>query len=163
MTKSIRKLTDKSPAFFFFERLSWSSVFAGAFIAIAVQLLLSLLGLSIGFGSINPLEDAKPFSGLGTGALIWWIITMLISLFAAGGLVAGWFSNQIQKTDLILHGLITWRLLTFLNIYLVTSSVSKIAGGAGSVITKGLSMAGKGIESIAPEVLLHVNVKQYIQ
>lgn len=149
MIKSVHTLTEKSPMGFI-SRLSWSAVFAGVFIAIAIQLLLSLLGLSIGFGSINPVEDAKPFSGLGTGALIWWIVTMLISLFA-GGWVAGWFSNQVQKTDLILHGLITWCLLTFLNIYLVTSSVSKIVGGAGSVITKGLSMAGEGIKSVAPE------------
>ncbi|MET4140756.1 hypothetical protein [Pedobacter sp. UYP1] len=149
MIKSVHTLTDKSPLGFI-SRLSWSAVFAGVFIAIAIQLLLTLLGLSIGFGSINPVEDAKPFSGLGTGALIWWIVTMLISLFA-GGWVAGWFSNQVQKTDLILHGLITWCLLTFLNIYLVTSSVSKIVGGAGSVITKGLSMAGEGVKSVAPE------------
>lgn len=149
MIKSVHTLTEKSPMGFI-SRLSWSAVFAGVFIAIAIQLLLSLLGLSIGFGSINPVEDARPFSGLGTGALIWWIVTMLISLFA-GGWVAGWFSNQVQKTDLILHGLITWCLLTFLNIYLVTSSVSKIVGGAGSVITKGLSMAGEGVKSVAPE------------
>lgn len=133
----------------FISRLSWSAIFAGVFIAIAVQLLLSLLGLSIGFGSINPVESDKPFSGLGIGALIWWIVTMLVSLFT-GGWVAGWFSNQIQKTDLILHGLLTWCLLSFLNLYLITSSVGKIVGGAGSVITKGLSMAGEGVKAVAP-------------
>lgn len=131
-------------------RLSWSAIFAGVFIAVAAQLLLSLLGLSIGFGSINPVESDKPFSGLGTGALLWWIISMLISLFT-GGWVAGWFSNQVQKTDLILHGLLTWCLLSLLNLYLITSSVGKIVGGAGSVITKGLSVAGEGIKAVAPE------------
>ena len=72
MTKTIHTLSDKSPVGFI-SRLSWSAVFAGVFIALAVQLLLSLLGLSIGFGSINPVEEARPFSGLGTGALIWWV------------------------------------------------------------------------------------------
>ena len=33
----------------------------------------------------------------------------------------------------------------------MSSSVSKIVGGAGSVITKGLSMAGEGVKSVAPE------------
>ncbi|WP_052495987.1 hypothetical protein [Pedobacter lusitanus] len=149
MTKSIHALSDKSPVGFI-SRLSWSAVFAGVFIAVAVQLLLSLLGLSIGFGSINPVEDAKPFSGLGTGALIWWVITVLISLFA-GGWVAGWLSNQVQKTDLILHGLITWCLFTFLNIYVTALSVSKIAGGVGAVISKGFSIVGTGIKNAAPE------------
>ncbi|WP_293787104.1 hypothetical protein [uncultured Pedobacter sp.] len=138
------------PAIGFISRLSWGAIISGVLIAIAVQLLLSFLGLGIGFGSINPLEEAKPFSGLGTGALIWWIITMLISVFT-GGWVSGWFSNHIQRTDLILHGLLTWCLLTFLNMYLITSSVGKVIGGVGTVITKGFSLAGEGIKAAAPE------------
>lgn len=134
----------------FISRLSWSAIFAGVAIAIAAQLLLSLLGLSIGFGSINPVESEKPFSGLGTGALLWWVISMLISLFT-GGWVAGWFSNKVQKTDLVLHGLLTWCLLSLLNLYFITSTVGKIVGGAGSVITKGLSIAGEGIKAVAPQ------------
>lgn len=149
MEHKIRTTGDKS-VLGFINRLSWGGIIAGVFIAIAVQLLLSFLGLSIGFGSINPLDEAKPFSGLGMGALVWWIISMLISVFS-GGWVAGWFSNHIQKTDLVLHGLLTWCLLTFLNMYLITSSVGKIIGGAGSVITKGFSLAGEGIKSVAPE------------
>lgn len=149
MEHKIDTLRDKS-AFGFISRLSWSAVIAGVFIAIAIQLLLSFLGLGIGFGSINPLDEAKPFSGLGTGALVWWIVTMLISVFT-GGWVAGWFSNHVQKTDLILHGLLTWCMLTFLNMYLITSSVGKIVGGVGTVITKGFSLAGEGIKAVAPE------------
>ncbi|WP_157255419.1 hypothetical protein [Pedobacter sp. Leaf216] len=149
MEQNIDHIRNK-PALGFLTRLSWSAIIAGVFIAIAVQLLLSFLGLGIGFGSINPLDEAKPFSGLGTGALIWWIVTMLISIFT-GGWTAGWFSNHIQKTDLVLHGLLTWCLLTFLNIYLITSSVGKIVGGVGSVITKGFSLAGEGIKAAAPE------------
>ncbi|MFW0718579.1 hypothetical protein [Pedobacter sp. N23S346] len=149
MLHTTQTLNDKS-AIGFISRLSWSAIIAGVFIAIAVQLLLSFLGLGIGFGSIDPVEETKPFSGLGTGALIWWIVTMLISVFT-GGWVAGWFSNHVQKTDLILHGLLTWCLLTFLNLYLITSSVGKVVGGVGSVITKGFSAAGAGIKSVAPE------------
>lgn len=149
MERKVDTLTDKS-AIGFISRLSWGAVISGVFIAIAAQLLLSFLGLGIGFGSINPLDEAKPFSGLGNGALIWWIITMLISVFT-GGWVAGWFSNHMQKTDLILHGLLTWCLLIFLNMYLITSSVGKLVGGVGTVITKGFSLAGEGIKAAAPE------------
>jgi len=149
MTQRIHTVSDKTVTGFI-SRLSWGAIFAGLLIAISVQLLLSFLGLGIGMGSIDPMQEAKPFSGLGTGALIWWIITMLISLFA-GGWVAGWFSNHIQKTDLVLHGLLTWCLLTFLNLYLITSSVGKVVGGVGSVIAKGFSVAGQGIKAAAPE------------
>ncbi|QNK63109.1 hypothetical protein H7F33_00865 [Pedobacter sp. PAMC26386] len=149
MIKSVQTIPVQSPLGFM-NRLSWTAVFAGVFIAIAVQLLLSLLGLSIGFGSINPVEDSTPFSGLGTGTIIWLIISLLISLFS-GGWVAGWLSNQIQKTDIVLHGLIVWCLFTFLNIYVTALSVGNIVSGVGSVIGKGFSIAGAGIKNIAPE------------
>ncbi|MFC4212368.1 hypothetical protein ACFOWA_14310 [Pedobacter lithocola] len=149
MEHKIHTVSDKS-TIGFISRISWSAIISGVFIAIAVQLLLSFLGLGIGFSSINPLDEAKPFSGLGAGALIWWIVTMLISVFT-GGWVAGWFSNHIQKIDLILHGMLTWCLLTFLNMYLITSSVGKVVGGVGTVITKGFSIAGDGIKAAAPE------------
>ncbi|WP_316739184.1 hypothetical protein [Pedobacter aquatilis] len=149
MEHKIQTAGDKS-VLGFISRLSWGAIIAGVLIAIAVQLLLSFLGLGIGFGSINPLDEAKPFSGLGMGALVWWIVSMLISVFS-GGWVAGWFSSHVQRTDLVLHGLLTWCLLTFLNMYLITSSVGKIIGGAGSVITKGFSLAGEGIKAVAPE------------
>lgn len=149
MKQTIKTANDQS-VIGVINRLSWTSIFAGVIIAIAVQLLLNLLGLAIGLGSINPLEEAKPFKGLGTGALIWWIVTMLISLFC-GGWVAGWFSNQINKIDLSLHGAITWCLLIILNLYIITSSVGKIVGGVGAVVNKGLDVAGEGVKAVAPK------------
>jgi hypothetical protein len=91
----------------FFKKISWGSIIAGFIVAIVIQLLLSILGLGIGVGSINPMEESHPFQGLGTGTLIWWIITMLISLFI-GGWVAGRQSNLPEKTDRIRHGILMW-------------------------------------------------------
>lgn len=148
--KQTIKTTNDSPFMEFINRLSWTAIFAGAIIAIAIQLLLNLLGLAIGLGSINPLEESQPFKGLGTGALIWWVVSILISLFS-GGWVAGWFSNQLNKTDLALHGILTWCLITILNLYIITSSVGKILGGVGSVINKGADITSQGVKAIAPQ------------
>ena len=40
-------------------RISWGAVFAGALVALVVQLALSLLGLGIGMGTVDPLEEAN--------------------------------------------------------------------------------------------------------
>ncbi|MGH7231593.1 MAG: hypothetical protein ACREJU_09580, partial [Nitrospiraceae bacterium] len=49
-------------------RIKWSAVFAGLVVGIAVQMVLTLLGLAIGAWSID-LRDAQPAGGIpmGTG------------------------------------------------------------------------------------------------
>jgi ElaB/YqjD/DUF883 family membrane-anchored ribosome-binding protein len=135
----------------FFKKISWGSIIAGFIVAIVIQLLLSILGLGIGVGSINPMEESHPFQGLGTGTLIWWIITMLISLFI-GGWVAGRQSNLPEKTDRILHGILMWCIFTLFSVYFFTSAIGSIIGGVGSIVGKTLSVAGNGIAAVAPSI-----------
>ena len=61
------------------KRISWGAIFAGTVLAIVLQLALSLLGLGIGLGTIDPLTEQNPMSGIGTGAAIWWIVTMSLA------------------------------------------------------------------------------------
>ena len=37
-----------------FARISWGSIFAGAIIAMATQLVLTLIGMAIGLATVNP-------------------------------------------------------------------------------------------------------------
>ena len=55
-----------------FARISWGSIFAGAIIALATQLVLTLVGMAIGLAAVNPATGGTP-SGttLGLGATIW--------------------------------------------------------------------------------------------
>lgn len=135
----------------YLKRLSWGAVFAGVVVAIIVQLLFSLLGVGIGFVSFTPTTDGQPFSGFGTGAMIWWIITILISLFA-GGWVSGWLATTNHKVDRMIHGVLTWSIFSLFSLYVVTTSVGAVVGGIGSVIGKGLSAAGSAIKEGAPQL-----------
>lgn len=40
-----------------FKRISWGAVFAGLVVALVVQFILSLLGIGIGFGAMDPLQE----------------------------------------------------------------------------------------------------------
>ncbi|MGE5499348.1 MAG: YrzE family protein [Syntrophothermus sp.] len=135
----------------FLKRISWGAVFAGVLIALVVQLILSLLGLGIGFGSIEPKTESNPFAGLATGALVWWVVSMLISLFV-GGLTAGRLAGVPRSFDGVLHGLLSFSMFTLISFYLLTTAVGGIISGVGSIVGETLSLAGKGVSAAAPEV-----------
>jgi hypothetical protein len=88
------------------KRISWGAVFAGAVLALVIQLSLSLLGLGVGLGTIDPLQEQNPMSGIGIGAGIWWLVSSLASIYI-GATVAGRLAGMPRRTDGLLHGLLT--------------------------------------------------------
>lgn len=135
-----------------FRRIRWGAIFAGALIAVAVSFALNLLGLGIGLGSINPTTEARPFSGLGTGTLIWYIIANLIALFA-GGYVAGRMSGFPKKSTAGLHGLLSWALFTFLSLFILNSAVGKLFNVVGSTLSTVGNAAGSVVQTVVPDSL----------
>ncbi len=81
---------------------------------------------------------------------------VLLTITAAGGLLmAGMrFTGRPRPPDWLamLHGLLAWGLVTMLTFYLITTSIGSLISGATGVVGKGLSMAGQGIASVAPQV-----------
>lgn len=131
----------------FYRRISWGAIIAGTLIALVTMLLLNLLGIGIGLGSINPVEEANPFSGLGTGAIIWWVVSNLIAIFA-GAYVAGKLAGVPLGSTSMIHGILSWCLYTLVSFYILTTAVGSIISGVGSVVSSTLSAAGSGIEAL---------------
>ena len=135
-----------------FRKVSWGAVFAGMVIAVVVQLVLSLLGAGIGLSTVDPLRYNTPdASTFGMGAGIWWVISSVIALFA-GGWVAGHLSGSPDKTDAVLHGLLTWGVAAIVTVYLLASIVGTVVKGGASVVGKAASVAGSGIGAAAGPV-----------
>jgi DNA-binding transcriptional regulator YdaS (Cro superfamily) len=132
-------------------RISWAAVLAGVTVALVSQLLLGVLGVAIGASTIDPLQEANPTAGLGTGAGIWFALSGLISLFA-GGWTAGRLAGIPCITDSTLHGVLTWGLSTLLTFYLLTTSVGALIGGTARVLGQGASLVGQGVAAGAPQV-----------
>ncbi|MCF2447603.1 hypothetical protein L0657_26850 [Dyadobacter sp. CY345] len=133
----------------YLKRISWSAIFAGVLVAIVTQMLLSLLGFGIGLGTIDAIEEKNPAAGLGIGSAIWYIISSLISLFA-GSWVAGRLASAPRLFDGILHGVLTWCLVTLLTIYFLTTTIGSIIGGTGRLVGGLVKTAGAGIAAAAP-------------
>lgn len=119
--------------------LSWGAVFAGLATFVSVFMLLSLIGTAIGFGTVTPTSD-QPLSGVGTGLMIWTVITLLASLFCAG-----WIAGMTARRAGCVHGFLTWSVSLIVLAYMVTSAVIGTLGVLGSMI----GSVAKGVGSVA--------------
>jgi hypothetical protein len=114
-------------------RVSWGAIFAGLAVTVVVQIILTLLGASIGASSIDPLTERNPMEGLATGAGIWMVVSGLIALFS-GAFVAGRLSGGPRKADGLLHGVVTFSVAEIAMLLLLTTAASGLIGGAGSML-----------------------------
>ncbi len=160
MTESIRNETDRVAPVTRTARVerddqhraSWGAIFAGIIIALVAQMLLSLLGMAIGFGLVDPTGEANPMDGFGIGAAIYFVVSSIVSLFA-GGYVAGSLAEVQTTRDRTLHGLLTWAGATLLLFLLLTTAVGNLIGGTANLIGKGLSGVGSAVAAAAPAVV----------
>ncbi|GLS42581.1 PhnA-like protein [Methylobacterium brachythecii] len=121
--------------------ISWGAIFAGVFIALILQLILNLLGLGLGLTSISATEGTNPSaSTVGIGAGLWWVISGIIAA-AAGGYTAGRLSGKPVESTAGYHGLISWAVTTFVVIYLLTSALGGLVGGAFNTVSSTLGGA----------------------
>ena len=127
-------------------RISWGAVLAGTVVAVATTLLLSLLGAAMGAGSIHVLDGTSTdLANYGTGAAIWEIINLALSM-AFGGYVAARLSGTHSHLDAELHGITMWGAAVLLGSVLFAQAVGGLIGmvaqGAGSVVTRAVGGAG---------------------
>lgn len=115
-------------------RINWGAIIAGAVLAVSVSILLNLLGVSVGFSAINPLYESSPLNGIGTGSLVWIVISNLIAIFS-GAWVAGRFAGFVNNRDGGLHGVMTWALYLLASFIFLTSTVSGIISGVGNKVS----------------------------
>jgi hypothetical protein len=129
-----------------FKRISWGAIFAGAVVAIMVSLLLGLLGIAIGAATIHPASEANPLAGMGTGALVWWFVITIIALFA-GGCAASRLSGVGRGPEAMLHGVVTWGVVTLAVLVTVGSAVGGLLSGAGNFLAGNLPTAARSWQS----------------
>lgn len=108
---------------------SWRAVFAGVVTFLAMLIMLSFIGTAIGFGAPD-FTTSDPLSGVGTGLVIWVIVTLILS-FGAGGYIAGLTANRAG----FIHGFITWAVSLLSIAVLMTTAVSSAFGALGNIVS----------------------------
>jgi len=148
-------------------RISWGSIIGGVMTVLAVSLLLSILGSSVGLIMFDPVSS-DPMSGIGTTMGIWTVISLLISL-AAGGFVAG----KLAGADGIIHGFLVWATTLIVAVILmvslaagavkmtanilgsVTSAAGSVLSGVGSVVESGVSGISDNVGDLFSDIDLN--------
>ncbi|KQT35261.1 hypothetical protein ASG29_03920 [Sphingomonas sp. Leaf412] len=132
-------------------RLSWGAIFAGVVIAVAVQLVLGILGAGIGLTMVDPVDGTTPgATGFGIGAGLYWLVTTVLALGAAG-YAAARVAGVHDRFDALVHGLVVWGVTLILTLYLLTSAVGGIIGGAFRTVGAVAGAAGSTVAAAAPK------------
>ncbi len=132
-------------------RVSPSAILAGGIVGVVLLFLLGLLGVGIGTATIDPApgESGTPSAGtFGMVSAIWGVLTFLIALFAAGW-VAARLAGDPKKLDGLLHGVVAWALTTLVVMWMMTTTVSSVLGGAFSLVGNIASTSAQGVQAAA--------------
>jgi len=135
--------------------VSWGAIFSGVFIAAALYLALLILGTGLGFAVVSPWNFQDYSSGaIGTSALVWIIVTQIISS-GGGGYIAGRLApdqcntanQQVRGTHFyhMAHGMVVWALSSIAIALLLGSAASNILSGGSAAVAAVGKGAGMGI------------------
>src|SRR5215469_4057391 len=121
-------------------RASWGSIFAGMFVTIVLQIMLTLLGIAIGIATIEPLLGQTTAQSMALGSGVWLLVTGLISIWV-GAWVSGRLSGGPLLADGMLHGIVTWCVSMLAMFYLLATAVGAVLGGTGALVGGAMSQS----------------------
>lgn len=129
------------------DKISWGAVFAGVVIALATQFLLNLLGVGIGAAVLDPATADNPTaSSLSIIGGLWFVVAGIVASFI-GAYVASRLSGRPNETTGGFHGITSWGVTTLVVLYLLTTSVGALVGGAFSGLSSVVGGAGQAAAS----------------
>ena len=99
--------------------VSWGAVWAGAAVAVAASVLLTLAGMGLGFAvSYSPLGSRTSLGGftpeIGAGAILIQVLSSALGGYLAGRLRTIWHGVHDDESHFrdMAHGLVTWAVAT---------------------------------------------------
>ncbi len=107
-------------------RTSWSGIFAGTFVFLAIELTFGVLGMAVFASSATP-TAAHPVTGMSTGIGIWMIVVSIIALFFAGR-TAGHLSSAYRQLTGLYQGLVTFGMSCFAAVLITSMALTSTAG-----------------------------------
>lgn len=128
------------------KRVSWGSILAGVVTVLAVSMLLTTLGASLGFALLSPQSDDVT-NGAGTTMIVWSLLSIVVSL-AAGAFITG----RLAAVDGAIHGFLLWATSLIVATILGAAALGGIINTAGNIAGGIVSTTGNiigGMGSVA--------------
>ena len=114
-------------------RVNWAAIWAGFIVTTVAQIILSVIGIALGFSIWNPSEGG--LGGFALGAWIWLFVTAIISLFL-GGMTIGRLTGALTRGDALLHSVVLWGLSAVLAMWMIANGVGMLVGSTLNVVTR---------------------------
>lgn len=138
--------------------VAWSAIIAGTFTAIAITLILFLLGSALGLAAVSPWSYEGISAATFTVTAVIWLIVMQWVSSALGGYLTGRLRSKWVDMDRdevffrdTAHGFLSWALATVVTVFFLASAASAIFGGGVSAVTSVASSAAAGAGIAAAE------------
>jgi hypothetical protein len=131
-------------------RVSWGGVWAGVLVVLGTLLLLSTLGVAIGFSADARNVDPEKIS---VGAAIWSRVSLLIALFL-GGMAATRMSLVWDRFTGLAQGALVWVVSLVVVLYLSANGVGLMLGAA--LINAAMQRSQSGPSAMAWATFLSV-------
>ncbi|MGI8485417.1 MAG: hypothetical protein ACR2OU_14280 [Thermomicrobiales bacterium] len=128
-------------------RVQIGPIIAGILTAIAVMLILTVLGLAIGTSALEPRDIGQK---VGTGAAIWGIVSAIIAFFL-GGWVAAKTAAVAGAGSGTINGLMVGFAILIILLWMTISGVSGLLGSIGgniNDITNVLNNQGGSVQQV---------------
>lgn len=122
---------------------SWGAIIAGAAVALAITVLLVLLGAGFGLAAISPWPGASAgATTIGAAAVIWLIVTQWIAALFGGYITGrlrtkwvGAHTDEVFFRDTA-HGFVAWAVATVVGAAFIASGLTAaLNGGASTTLT----------------------------
>jgi hypothetical protein len=144
---------------------SWGAILAGAFVAVAVSLILLSLGAGFEFASVSPWADRGiSETTFSVATAIWLIVSQWISA-CLGGYIAGrlrtrWTGTHVHEVFFrdTAHGLVTWALATVVVAGIAATSITSVIGGSARAAAQVAGGDASGIMTTANSPAASYNV-----
>jgi hypothetical protein len=137
--------------------VSWAAVIGGAFVTAALSLILLSLGAGLGLSAVSVWSQTGV--SIGTGAILWLILTQIMSS-SMGGYLAGrlrtkWtaiHTDEVYFRDTA-HGFLAWAVALVVTAAFLTSAAASMVGAPPShdanVAAAEVAAAGLGVDADA--------------
>ena len=138
-------------------RVSWGAIFAGFFVTMVIQLMLTLLGAAVGTASLEPFREPHSGQKVAIASGIWLLASGLISIWV-GACVAGRLCGGPQRADGLIHGIVAWSVSTCATLALLATTLGAAIGGTAALLGGALEL-GNLTKSEATAAPLQEQVK----
>lgn len=110
---------------------SWTGIFAGTFLFLAIEATFGILGVAIFTSATNPASANPVGPGISAGVGIWMVVLSIIAFYFAGKL-AGRLTGATTRNIGMYAGLVTFGMSIFSSIMVTAFILGSTVAGAGA-------------------------------